>query len=89
MIEIFRKVNDLSAPAQIRGHICLEEFFNRGKGDDVFPVVEVGMTCARDHHEQFVVLLTRSYSKFLVGVAAEIERMSLLSVENHHCITYL
>lgn len=53
--------------------IFAEELFDFGKGDDVLPVVEVGVACAGYDHEQFVVLLAGDYGEFLVGVASEIE----------------
>ena len=63
--------------------IFVEEGFNRGKWDYVFAVVEISVACTRNHHEQLVVLLARSDGEFLVGVAAEVERVCLLPVENH------
>lgn len=44
------------------------------------------MACAGNDHEEFVVGFAGGDSEFLVGVTAEIERMCLLSVENHDCI---
>lgn len=38
--------------------VFVEECFYLGKGDDILPVIEVGMACARDDHEELVVLLT-------------------------------
>lgn len=80
MIEILRKVNDLSAPAQIRDHIrpaklfksfaeiFAEEFFNRGKGDDVFLIIQIRVACSGYDHKQFVVLLTWDYGEFPVSI---------------------
>lgn len=44
------------------------------------------MACAGNYHEKFVVLLAGRYGQFLVGITSEIERVCLLSVENHDCI---
>lgn len=66
--------------------ILVKELFNLGKGDDVLLIIQVRVACAGNDHEEFVVLLARRYGQFLVGVAAEIEGVCFLSVENHDCI---
>lgn len=66
--------------------ILAEEVLYGGKGDDVLPVVEVGVACAGNDHEKLVVLLAGSYGQLLVCVAAEVERMGFLSMKNHYGI---
>lgn len=46
------------------------------------------MACAGNDHEELVVLFAGGYGEFLVGVAAEIERVGFLSVENHDGVLY-
>ncbi len=42
------------------------------------------MACSGDNHKQFVVLLSGSDCKPLVGVTAEIKRVGFLPVDNHY-----
>lgn len=66
--------------------VFVEEFFDLGKGDDVFPVVEVGVACAGYNHEELVVGFAGGDGQFLVGVAAEVERVGFLAVEYHDSV---
>lgn len=50
-----------------------EEPLNLVEWDDLRPVVEVGVVCARNHHEELVVGPPGGYGQLFVGVADEIE----------------
>ena len=63
--------------------IFIEEFLNLCKWDDVLLIIEVGVACAWNDHEELVVGFCRGYGKPLVGVTTEIERVGFLSVKNH------
>ena len=47
------------------------------------------MACSGNNHEEFVIGLAGSYRELFVGIAAEIERMSFLSVKNHDSVLVL
>lgn len=69
--------------------ILAEEFFNGGEWNYIFLIIEVGMACAGNHHEELVVLLARGYGKLFIGVAAEIEGVGFLSMKNHNSVLNL
>lgn len=69
--------------------ILIEELLYLVERNYLRLIVEVGMACAGNHHEELVVILTRGDGQFLVGIAAEIERMGFLSMKNHYGVLNL
>lgn len=69
-------MSDIPGPwdsSRLFAEIFAEEALDRAEGDDVFPVVEVGVARAGNYHEELVVLLAGDDGQLLEGVAAEIE----------------
>lgn len=62
----------------------MEEAFNLVKGNDVHLIIQVGMGCAGDDHQLFVVAL-----QFFESVFAEVTGVRLLTVDNQYGVADL
>ena len=70
--------------AFIRLKIFVEEGFDFIKGDDIHPVVQVGVAGARDDHQLLVVAL-----QFFESVFAEVTGVGFLAVDDQYGVADL
>lgn len=82
----------LCGTASVAGHMAgsFEVFAEKSdktiERNYIFAVVKIGVACSGNNHEELVVILSRSDSKFLIGIVSEIEGMGFFAMNNQYSI---